>query len=153
MSSTEQAEEFPFLLRREICEVINRHSAENDSNTPDFVLAQYLVDCFDAFNRGVNARTRFYTGAAPEGRAREDGGGAIGCEGPDDPGHTLAREIEHARIAIRGHTKDCPAARPSAAPASADPCDCGFQEATAGGLGKEVIDALIAESTPEWLGG
>ena len=142
MSSTEQAEEFPFLLRREICEVINRHSAENDSNTPDFVLAQYLVDCFDAFNRGVNARTRFYTGAAPDHRWSAD-----------DPGHTLAREIEHARIAIRGHTKDCPAARPSAAPASADPCDCGFQEATAGGLGKEVIDALIAESTPEWLGG
>jgi hypothetical protein len=38
---TEKEEKF----RDELEELINRHSMENGSNTPDFVLAEYLVKC------------------------------------------------------------------------------------------------------------
>lgn len=34
---------------RELTALINKHSMENQSNTPDFVLAKYLVGCLDNF--------------------------------------------------------------------------------------------------------
>jgi hypothetical protein len=37
-------------LRAAIEHVINRHSAENGSDTPDFILAQFLTDCLCAFD-------------------------------------------------------------------------------------------------------
>jgi len=43
-------------LRKEIQLAINRNSAENGSNTPDFVLADYLMDCLEAYNKSVTAR-------------------------------------------------------------------------------------------------
>ena len=46
-------------LRQEIAAAINRHSAENGSNTPDFILAEYLTDCLAAFDKAVNARGNF----------------------------------------------------------------------------------------------
>ena len=39
--------------------LINAHSKEMASDTPDFILAQYLCFCLDAFNRGVNRRDAF----------------------------------------------------------------------------------------------
>ena len=50
-------------LRQDIEHAINRHSAENVSNTPDYVLADYLMACLDAFDKGVNARAKH--GEAP----------------------------------------------------------------------------------------
>ena len=49
-------------LRDELSSLINKYYEENESNTPDFILAQYLLDCLDAFNVGVNARTEWYDG-------------------------------------------------------------------------------------------
>jgi len=43
-------------LRKEIQRAINRNSAENVSDTPDFVLADYLMDCLEAYNKAVTAR-------------------------------------------------------------------------------------------------
>jgi len=43
-------------LHDAIANVLNRFSAENGSNTPDFILAQYLVDCLWAFDRAVQKR-------------------------------------------------------------------------------------------------
>lgn len=40
--------------------LINSYSAEKESNTPDFILAQYLSDCLDAFNKATNARRIYY---------------------------------------------------------------------------------------------
>ena len=40
--------------------LINRFSQENMSNTPDFILARYLVDSLSAFNNSVNAREAWY---------------------------------------------------------------------------------------------
>ena len=48
-------------LRQEIAAAINRHSAENGSNTPDFILAEYLTDCLAAFDKAVNMRSRYFT--------------------------------------------------------------------------------------------
>lgn len=40
--------------------LINCHSKENGSDTPDFLLARYLVDCLDLWNRHVTAREKWY---------------------------------------------------------------------------------------------
>lgn len=50
----------PKGLRQELAEVLNRHSAEGRSNTPDFVLAQYLIDCLSAFDYATRARDQWY---------------------------------------------------------------------------------------------
>lgn len=47
-------------FQEELQRLINRHSAENCSNTPDFILAKFLSDCLQAFDRGVNRRDGWY---------------------------------------------------------------------------------------------
>lgn len=49
-------------LRDDIEQAINKHSAENRSDTPDFILAQYLSDCLTAFDNATIRRTEWYTG-------------------------------------------------------------------------------------------
>lgn len=41
--------------------LINAHSMENVSNTPDFILASYLASCLDALNDCVVARDEWYS--------------------------------------------------------------------------------------------
>lgn len=36
--------------------LINAHSKESGSNTPDFILAKFLEDCLDAFDFAVTKR-------------------------------------------------------------------------------------------------
>jgi hypothetical protein len=62
-------------FKRELQEVINRHSKESGSNTPDYVLADYLIGCLNTFNDSVNAMEKHYgREKAPEWTAenRED---------------------------------------------------------------------------------
>lgn len=40
--------------------LINRHSIENASDTPDFILAHYLLACLLAWNTGVQQRESWY---------------------------------------------------------------------------------------------
>ena len=40
--------------------MLNCHCVENESNTPDFILAQYLVGCLILFRNTVNKRERWY---------------------------------------------------------------------------------------------
>ena len=47
-------------LRKEIEQAINKNSLENESNTPDFILAEFLTDCLRAFDRAVNRREKWY---------------------------------------------------------------------------------------------
>lgn len=65
-------------LRHEIGSAINRACAENSSNTPDFILADYLVSCLAAFDRAVVARERWYgrpqTAGVINATANTDGG-------------------------------------------------------------------------------
>lgn len=43
----------------ELTRLINRHSADNDSGTPDYILANYLVDCLKGFNKVVKRRAEW----------------------------------------------------------------------------------------------
>jgi hypothetical protein len=47
-------------LESEIRYAINSASRENASNTPDWILAQYLVACLDAFEEASKAREDWY---------------------------------------------------------------------------------------------
>lgn len=40
--------------------LINRFSQENGSDTPDFILAQYLLGCLSAWNDAVKMREKWY---------------------------------------------------------------------------------------------
>jgi hypothetical protein len=55
-------------LRDELAGLLNRHSKENASNTPDFILAQYMLSTLGAFDAAVRQRERWY------GEFREPGG-------------------------------------------------------------------------------
>jgi hypothetical protein len=44
----------------ELEQLINKHSMENTSNTPDFLLAEYLRACLNAFNNAVVSRAGWY---------------------------------------------------------------------------------------------
>lgn len=44
----------------EICTVLNRYSRENASNTPDFILAEYLRQSLETFEGTVRARDEWY---------------------------------------------------------------------------------------------
>ena len=47
-------------LRGEIAAALNRCSRENGSNTPDFILAQYLANCLEAFDVAIRQRAQWY---------------------------------------------------------------------------------------------
>lgn len=47
-------------FRRDVQTAINRASRENGSDTPDFILADYLGDCLKAWDRAVQAREKWY---------------------------------------------------------------------------------------------
>jgi len=47
-------------LKRELTGVLNSFSCENASNTPDFVLAQFMLDTLSAFNTASQAREKWY---------------------------------------------------------------------------------------------
>jgi hypothetical protein len=47
-------------LRKDIESAINKSSAENGSNTPDFILAEFMVACLAAFDAGVKGRETWY---------------------------------------------------------------------------------------------
>jgi hypothetical protein len=47
-------------LRTDIEHAINCNSAENGSDTPDFILAEYLLACLEAFDKTVKARSQWY---------------------------------------------------------------------------------------------
>jgi len=51
-------------LQEEIMIAINKNSAENKSNTPDFILAQFLMMCLSAYNNAVEMRDRWHSNEA-----------------------------------------------------------------------------------------
>ena len=46
--------------------LINKHSMEEGSNTPDFILAQYLSECLKAFDAATRSREQWYKNKPPE---------------------------------------------------------------------------------------
>ena len=53
-------------LQKEIENLINKYSRENESGTPDFILANYLYMSLKSFERAVNDREVWY-GRATQG--------------------------------------------------------------------------------------
>jgi hypothetical protein len=51
-------------LEQEVADLLNRHSMENGSNTPDYVLAEFLMRCLAAFDLATVKRDTHY-GRAP----------------------------------------------------------------------------------------
>lgn len=46
-------------FKKELTNLINRYSKENDSDTPDYILADYLKHCLEAFDKATNTRDRW----------------------------------------------------------------------------------------------
>jgi hypothetical protein len=47
-------------FRQELESLINCHSRENGSDTPDFILADYLMGCLTAFDKATTNRAYWY---------------------------------------------------------------------------------------------
>lgn len=47
-------------FEKELRSLLNMHSMENESETPDGILASYLISCLDAFNKATNSREKWY---------------------------------------------------------------------------------------------
>lgn len=47
-------------LTQELEQLLNKHSRENESNTPDFILAQYLIGCLMAWEEATRIRDKWY---------------------------------------------------------------------------------------------
>ena len=64
-------------LERKLIALVNSESAENDSNTPDWILGQYMMTCLKAFNTAVQQREQWYgRDPRPIEQALEGKGGA-----------------------------------------------------------------------------
>jgi hypothetical protein len=50
----------PQTFRDELAALINKHSLENGSDTPDFLLASYLEQCLMLFGQAVQSREQWY---------------------------------------------------------------------------------------------
>ena len=44
----------------ELRELINRYSKDGGSNTPDFILMEYLIKCLNSFDEAVSTRDKWY---------------------------------------------------------------------------------------------
>ena len=47
-------------FEKELEVLINKYSIENDSDTPDFILARYVVSCLGAFSAATTRREKWY---------------------------------------------------------------------------------------------
>lgn len=47
-------------FQEELRQLINRRSRESGSDTPDFILAEYLENCLMTFDKATNARKHWY---------------------------------------------------------------------------------------------
>lgn len=47
-------------FKKELVELINKHSIENGSDTPDFILAEYINGCLENFNTITLQREKWY---------------------------------------------------------------------------------------------
>lgn len=52
-------------FQSELRGLLNRHSMENGSDTPDFILAEYLTGCLEIYNDILVKRSKWYGGKIP----------------------------------------------------------------------------------------
>ena len=59
-------------IKKDLSGILNKHSLENETNTPDFILAEYLLNCLLAFNSSFKQRTEWYSKTTPTTGNKED---------------------------------------------------------------------------------
>lgn len=59
-------------FEKELEQLINKHSLENESNTPDFILARFVSDSLDAYTKAANRREQWYDRQPGTGRMQTD---------------------------------------------------------------------------------
>ena len=60
-SPCEPIDALPSVFQKELEQLINRHSMENGSDTPDYILADYIMGCLSAWKVAVRARDKWYS--------------------------------------------------------------------------------------------
>ena len=50
----------------ELTDLINRYSKENESDTPDWIIANYLCNCLKSFNSATKTITYWYNAKPDE---------------------------------------------------------------------------------------
>ena len=58
-------------FEKELSALINKYSQENLSNTPDFILAEYLSSCLKGFNKAIKDRQNWYGNPQKEMKAND----------------------------------------------------------------------------------
>lgn len=48
-------------LTKRLEQILNEYSRENKSNTPDFILAQFMMGCLRSFEAAANERDKWYS--------------------------------------------------------------------------------------------
>ena len=56
---------------KELKELLNRGCMENNSNTPDFILAEYMTVCLLAFDKATIDRDKWYAVKLYPGKVSE----------------------------------------------------------------------------------
>ena len=57
-------------FRKDLTALLNRYSKENDSNTPDYILADYVLNCMSAYNLSVQRRDIWNGSDTPEEKTK-----------------------------------------------------------------------------------
>ena len=69
--SNEEEKKEMKTLEQELRCLLNHHSAENESDTPDFILARYLLSCLSAWNTATQQRETWHgRDASPSGAGK-----------------------------------------------------------------------------------
>ena len=53
--------EYNNKFRKDLENLINKHSMENGSDTPDFILTEYLINCLRILDDSVLMREKWYS--------------------------------------------------------------------------------------------
>ena len=83
-------------LHHELTKLLNRYNTEQASNTPDFLLAEFLIACLAAYNMAVQSRATWY------GRMDVPGRGSVPF--PGTPGSVSVKE--HEQLTFDGVSED-----------------------------------------------
>ncbi len=65
-------------LNDDLAEAVNVNAAENGSNTPDFILGDFLAACLRAFDEATIRRAQWYGSGVASNESIKDGGGDSG---------------------------------------------------------------------------
>jgi hypothetical protein len=47
-------------FKKDLEKLINNYSLENENDTPDFIIADYLIECLDNYSNIIKARDKWY---------------------------------------------------------------------------------------------